>query len=109
MEKNIAMTEREFVQLAEAIFSRIELGIDACGADIECNLIDNVLEIEFENSSKIIINRHSPNQEIWVAAKTGGFHFSFQNSRWVNKRDGSELFSKLSELVQLSIGMEIHF
>ena len=29
-------------------------------------------EIEFENGSKMIINRHTAAREIWVAAKSGG-------------------------------------
>jgi CyaY protein len=94
------MTESEFTQLADAIFARIENAFDH--TDIECSLTSGVMEIEFEDGSKIIINRHTPNQEIWLAAKSGGFHFSLQNGQWVSKRDDSELFSKLSELVKLS-------
>jgi len=68
-----------------------------------------VLELEFENESKIIINRHSPNQEIWLAAKSGGFHYAIQEGKWMSKRDGSELFEKLQELVQLGSGDELKF
>lgn len=95
------MTENEFNELADAVFGRIEQCIDTSGADIECNFNGPVLELEFADGSQIVINRHAPNQEIWLAAKSGGFHYAFQGERWVSKRDGSELFGKLGELVQL--------
>jgi len=103
------MTESEFNELADAIFMRIEQTIDAGGTDIECNLNGPVLELEFEDGSMIIINRHSPTREIWLAAKSGGFHYALQDEVWLSKRDGSELFGKLKELVQLGSGDMLDF
>ena len=57
-----------------------------------------MLEIEFGDGQKIIINRHDVNQEIWVAAKSGGFHYAWLNGAWYSQRDDSELFGKLAEL-----------
>ncbi len=92
------MTEHEFNQLADAALAKIETAIDACGGDVEGNRSGNVLEVEFDNGAKIIINRHDVNQEIWVAAKSGGFHFAYQNNAWFSRRDGGELYAKLIEL-----------
>ena len=103
------MTENEFNELADAVFERIEHAIDASGTDIECNLNGPVLELEFEDGSKVIINRHGPNQEIWLAAKSGGYHYAMQDGRWLSRRDGSELFGKLGELVQLGSGAALMF
>jgi len=55
---------------------------------IECHLNGPVLELEFANGSQIVINRHAPNREIWLAAKSGGFHYAFQDGQWVSRRDG---------------------
>lgn len=103
------MTENEFNELADAIFERIEQAIDAGGTDIECNLNGPVLELEFEDGSKVIINRHGPNQEIWLAAKSGGFHYALQDGQWLSRRDGSELFGRLKELVKMGSGEELAF
>jgi len=103
------MTENEFNELADAVFERIEQSIDASGADIECNLNGPVLELEFADSTQIVINRHAPNREIWLAAKSGGFHYAFQDGVWVSRRDGGEFFGKLSELVQLGSGEVVVF
>ena len=92
------MTESEFNQLADAALARIETAIDHCGGDVECNRSGNVLEVEFDNGQKIIINRHDVNQEIWVAAKSGGFHFAWQEGAWHSRRDNGELFGRLTGL-----------
>jgi CyaY protein len=90
------MNESEFNQLADAALARIEVAVD--NTDAECNRSGNVLEIEFDNGQKIIVNRHDANREIWVAAKSGGFHYAWQDGAWRSRRDGSELFAKLTEL-----------
>ncbi len=92
------MNESEFNRLADAALTRIETAIDDCGGDAGCNRSGNVLEIEFGNGQKIIVNRHDVNREIWVAAKSGGFHYAWQDGAWRSSRDGSELFGKLVAL-----------
>jgi CyaY protein len=103
------MTESEFTQQADAIFTRIENALDDNPSEIDYSFNGPVLEIEFEDGSQIVINRHTPNREIWVAAKSGGFHYSFNEGQWISKRDSSELFGKLGELVQLGNGKSIQF
>ncbi len=93
------MNESEFNRLADAALQKIETACDACGVNI--NRSGNLLEIEFDSGAKIIVNRHDINRELWVAAKSGGFHYSWQGERWVSGRDGSELFARLSELFEL--------
>lgn len=103
------MTENEFNELADAVFQRIEQTLDSSDAGIDYDSNGTVLEMEFEDGSKLIVNRHVPNREIWLAAKSGGFHYALQTGRWVSQRDGSELFGKLGELVQLGCGEAIAF
>ena len=97
------MSESEFLALAEAVLDQIEasleLAADEAGVDVECSRSGNVLQIEFfDNGSKIIVNTQAPMQEIWVAAKAGGYHYRFKEGHWLNTRDGSELSAALSEL-----------
>ena len=103
------MTESEFNELADAVFARIEQAIDASDADIDYDSNGAVLEIEFADGSKLIVNRHAPNQEIWLAAKSGCFHFGYRDGNWSSQRDGSELYAKLGELVRAGSGEEISF
>lgn len=90
------MNESEFNPLADMALTRIETACDNAGVDV--NRSGNLLEIEFDNGTKIIVNRHDINKEIWLAAKSGGFHYAYQDGNWTSQRDGSELFAKLTEL-----------
>ncbi len=99
------MNETEFNALAEAMLARIEAALDAATVDIDYEVMPGgVLELEFENGSKIIINRHTAAREIWVAAKSGGFHFRYDDGSWVGTRDGVELMEALSRLVSQQAG-----
>lgn len=103
------MTENEFNELADAVFSRIERALDEDDGGIDYDSNGSVMEIEFDDGGKVIVNRHVPNREIWLAAKSGGFHFAMQDGNWISQRDGSELFAKLGELVELGSGIKLAF
>ena len=103
------MTESEFNELADAVFARIEKALDESDVGIDYDSNGSVMEIEFGDGSKLIVNRHVPNREIWLAARSGGFHFAMQDGRWFSQRDSSELFAKLGELVQLGTGQKLDF
>ncbi|GGE83225.1 protein CyaY [Massilia psychrophila] len=106
------MSETEFLGLAESTLTTIEAALDRLNdedvLDVECKRSGNVLEIEFiDNGSKIIVNSQAPMQELWVAAKSGGFHYKRVGEQWINTRDGSELFAALSLLAGAQGGAEV--
>lgn len=101
------MTETEFNQAVDAIFLNIEAALEACDTDIDTETAAGILTLEFDNGSKIILNRQGPTQEIWVAAKSGGYHYRLENGAWRNTRDGSELFASLSAYISQQAGQEI--
>lgn len=103
------MTETEFTQLSDEVFEHIIDSLDRANSDIDCTLNGPVLELEFDNGNKIIVNRHTPNQEIWLAAKTGAYHFSWQHERWISLRDGCELYSTLGEIFFNQANVAIRF
>ena len=99
------MDERQFEALATQALQRIERALDESGIDADFELKEGgVLELEFDNGSKIIVNRHGAAREIWVAARSGGFHFRWDGSAWRDTRDGKELFAALSKLVSAQSG-----
>ncbi len=98
------MTEKEFHDECERVLARIEDALDAAGVDVETSRSGLVLELEFDNGSKIIVNGNSPLREVWVAAKSGGFHFRRDGDLWVDTRSGEELFECLSRVVSLQSG-----
>ncbi|MBB2920901.1 iron donor protein CyaY [Cupriavidus alkaliphilus] len=106
------LSESEFLALATRELDRIEAAVeaaaDAADADIEISRTGNVMELEFENGSKIIINSQAPMQELWVAARAGGFHFRREGERWVDTRNGGELYAALSGYVSEQAGASLN-
>ncbi len=106
------LSESEFLALAEAELTRIEniveTAADEAGADIEVNRTGNVLTLEFDDGSKIIINSQAPMQELWVAARAGGFHFRRgDDGRWVDTRSMEELFVALSRDIRQDSDVDV--
>jgi CyaY protein len=102
------MTDSDFSNLTKAAFSRMEQGLEDGGLDYE-QPADGILEIEFDDGSKMVINRHNAAQEIWVAARSGGFHFRHDGQFWRDTRDNTELFAKLTALIVAQGGGVVSF
>lgn len=102
------MTPSEFERLADAMLEKIARAVDETAADCDCEPKGSgVLELEFADGSRIVVNRHSAAQEIWVAAKSGGYHFRFDGSRWLDSRDRRELLAVLSDLISGQSGDKV--
>lgn len=104
------MNESEFNQLAEETMIAIEDAIEASGADIDYDTISDILTLEFENGSQIIINKQGPTKQLWVAARSGGFHFDFDANSATWRRDSDpdeELFACLEGCCSDQAGVPI--
>ncbi len=103
------MNEAEFHRQATQILLRIEQVVEDCGVDIDFENAGDILTLEFTNGSKIIINKQAPAKQIWVAARAGGFHYSFDADKklWLNDQTGEELFAQLSHLASQQAGVGV--
>ncbi len=106
------LSESEFLALAEAELTRIEniveTAADEADADIEVNRTGNVLTLEFDDGSKIIINSQAPMQELWVAARAGGFHFRRgDDGSWVDTSRKEELYVALSRYISQQSDVDV--
>jgi CyaY protein len=104
-----SMTDYEYLTLAEAALAAIERDVDGLEADVEFERSGNVLTLEFENRTKLIVNLQPPMHEVWLAAKAGGFHYKYVDGAWRNTRDGSEFFEALSRYASEQAGETIRF
>lgn len=97
-------TDSEFLATTDRVLAAIGAALDAALADsdvdVDWSLNEGILEIECEDGSKLIVNRHAPNREIWVAAKAGGFHFAARDGDWRDTRSGSLLTKVLADLLR---------
>ena len=94
------MNDAQFSERADAVLSRIEAALEESGLDADVERKEGgIVEIEFADGSRMVINRHGAAREIWVAARAGGFHFRWDGDAWRDTRDGTELFAALSRLI----------
>ncbi len=94
------MTDLEYLDRAESLLKAVEVGCDRINddsdADIDNQRTGGMVTLTFANRSQIIINLQKPLHEVWMAAQAGGFHYKLQAGRWLDTKDGSEFFVRLS-------------
>jgi CyaY protein len=102
------MTESEFHLAVDEILARIERSLELA-PDLDFDAVEGILTIECGDGSRVIVNRQTPNREIWVAAKSGGFHYAFRDGAWRDTRSGTDLFAALAEIIVLQGGPRLSF
>lgn len=94
------MTDLQFMDQAEALLKAVELGCDRINdhseADIDNQRTGAMVTLTFPDRSQIIINLQKPLHEVWMAARSGGFHYRRRDGLWLDTKDGSEFFDTLS-------------
>jgi CyaY protein len=107
------LSDTEYQRETAAMLSRIEAAADRWlqqdVIDIDTQRSGGLLELSFPNGSKIIVNTQPPLQELWLAARAGGFHFRWVDGRWLDTRDGSEFIEALSRHASTQAGRQLQF
>jgi CyaY protein len=98
------LSDSEFIAAAYRALAAVGEALDAAlavsDADADWSLNDGILEIDCGGAGKVIVNRHLPNREIWVAARSGGFHFRPREGLWRDTRSGDELAAALTAILR---------
>lgn len=103
----MGMSESEFVAAADRALEAIESAVESCGADVDATRAGNVLTLELADGSKVVVNSQAPMRQLWVAARSGGFHYEWRDGGWRDTRDGSELFAALSRIISAQAGVAV--
>lgn len=93
------MNDSEFQELADHLYQKIEDCIEASGADVDYDQDGGLLTLEFENRSKLIINRQQPLHQIWLATVENGHHYDYKAGLWIDNRSGDEFLYFLSSAI----------
>ena len=104
------MNESEFQEVAEQTIEDIQDAIDNIETDIDYDEVGGVLTLEFEDGSKIIFSKQGAMKQLWMAAKSGGFHFDYSEDKkqWLcDSTDKEELYKMLSRLASEQAGEEV--
>jgi len=103
-----ALTDSEFHARSDGVLSAIEAALDRwlqCDEiDIDTHRTGGLLELVFPSGSKIVVNTQPPLHELWLAARTGGYHFRLVDGRWIDSRGGGEFFAMLSQEISAQAG-----
>ena len=107
------MTDLEYLDRAEHLLKSVEAGCDRINddsdADIDNQRTGGMVTLTFANRSQIIINLQKPLHEVWMAAQAGGFHYKLQGGRWLDTKDGSEFYARLSQCASQQAGQALRF
>ena len=97
------MTETEYLQQTQMLFNTVMAHIEDNYPDLDAQSQGAIVEIENQDGQKIIINQQTPMQEVWLASRSGGYHFKWNGATWVNTRDGADFWEFLRlALIELS-------
>jgi CyaY protein len=108
--------DKQFYQLGSNVLQSIEVALEAADDELDLDLDierqgGNVINIRFQDKSVIVVNTQPPLHEIWVAAKSGGYHYRWAGTMaqplWLDTKTGRELLSDLSEFAGAQAGQPV--
>ncbi|MBI0326566.1 iron donor protein CyaY [Burkholderia plantarii] len=106
------MSDTEYLTRAEAVLAAVERCVDEANEgdlDIDLDRNGGVITLSFENGTKIIVNLQPPMKEVWIAAKSGGYHFRYLDGAWRDTRSGNEFFAALTQYATEQAGEPVTF
>ena len=107
------MTDLEYLDRAEALLAAVEACCDrineASDADVDNQRTGGMITLTFADRSQIVVNLQKPLQEVWLAARAGGFHYKFDGAQWRDTKAASEFFADLSRYASQQAGEPLAF
>jgi CyaY protein len=107
------MTDTEFLDRAESVLRKIEFSCDRINdeseVDIDNQRVGGMITLVFGNKSQIIVNLQRPLHEIWLAARSGGYHYKFDGQQWQDTKGQGEFFSSLTRYASEQAGCPLDF
>ena len=70
-----------------------------------------MLTVRFENGSQVILSRQEALRQLWVAARSGGFHFDYDEEQglWICDTSEEPLGELLTRVTREQAGEELEF
>ncbi len=107
------LSDAEYRALSAGVLATIEATVDRWlqddVIDIDSSRTGGLLELSFPDGSKIVVNTQPPLQELWLAGRSGGFHFKHADGRWQDTRSSSDFFTVLSTCASEQSGVALRF
>lgn len=107
------MNEHEYLDAAEKLLLAVEQSCDRINddtdADIDAQRVGGMVTLTFPNRSQIIINLQPPLHEVWMAAKSGGYHYKLDGQVWRDTKTGNDFYADLTRDATVQSGMNLAF
>ena len=107
------MTDLEFMDHAERLLASVESGCDRINDDTEADIdnqrVGGMITLTFGNLSQIVVNLQKPLHEVWLAARSGGYHYKWDGQAWVDTKGQGELFAQLTRCATEQAGQALVF
>ncbi|CAI8753898.1 iron donor protein CyaY [Pseudomonas serboccidentalis] len=105
----MSLSEARFHDLVDATQQALEELLEDHADDIE--ITAGMMTIKFDNGSQLIISRQEPLRQLWLAARSGGFHFDYdeESGKWSCEKSEELLGEVLARCVQDQVGLELDF
>ncbi|HEX4549035.1 iron donor protein CyaY [Pseudomonas sp.] len=105
----MSLSEARFHDLVDATQQALEELLEDHADDIE--ITAGMMTIKFDNGSQLIISRQEPLRQLWLAARSGGFHFDYdeESGKWSCEKSEELLGEVLARCVQEQAGLELDF
>lgn len=107
----MSLTEARFHALVDALQLAVEDAFDATDLDVDLENSGGVLTVRFDNGSQLIFSRQEPLRQLWLAARSGGFHFDYDEAAgtWICAGNGEALPAMLTRLSGEQGGAAVDF
>jgi CyaY protein len=107
----MSLSEARYHDLIDAAQQEIEDVFDDSDLDVDLENSAGVLTIGFENGTQVILSRQEPLLQLWVAARSGGFHFDYdeKSARWVCDTSEEPLGELMARVTREQTGSEVEF
>ena len=107
------MTDLEYMDHAERLLAQVEASCDRINdetdADIDNQRVGGMVTLTFRNRSQIVINLQKPLHEVWLAARSGGYHYKLDGARWMDTKGQGEFWESLSRYASEQSGQSLRF
>ncbi|MES2819113.1 MAG: iron donor protein CyaY [Pseudomonadota bacterium] len=107
----MSLSEARFHDLVDATQQAVEDIFDDCDLDLDLDNSAGVLTVRFENGSQLVFSRQAPIRQLWLTARSGGFHFDYDpdSERWICDSSDELLGEMLVRITFEQAGEQLEF
>ncbi len=97
------LSESEYSALAAKELQALLDALDELGDDVDAELANDIITLEFPDGTKYVINSHRAARQIWMAAGTSAWHFDSTDAGWIASKSNEELWQVVERVLSAKL------